>query len=241
MSGEHQIQDFSQPNFSSQPGAGNATIPPKLQQLLNQISDVDKVKLLQIAHHYKLDLDDPAYLPLLLTHEGIEALKNAAEKLNQDAYKVVDYAIQKAEAAVSQTASAKIDEIEQARDMAETAFKNAIEAWSYHAFEQAVSESLKTSLPGAATAASEVSIILIERLENTTNSCIKKINSASEAVERLNSNQTLPGLLIMLLLGVLLGVGVSYWAIPKAVEYTIKKTVEETVKNQVATFKNGNK
>lgn len=241
MSSEHQIPDFAKPNFSSQPVAGNATIPPKLQQLLNQISDVDKVKLLQIASHYKLDLDDPAYLPLLLTREGIEALENATERLNQDAYKVVDYAIQKAESAVSKTAGAKIDEIEEAKNRAETAFKNAVSAWSYEVFESAVSSALKTSLPGAAAAASEVSIILIERLENATNSCIQKINSASEAVERLNSNQTLPGLLIMLLLGVLLGVGGSYLAIPKAVEYTIKKTVEETVKNQVATFKNSNK
>lgn len=174
MSDEHQIQDFSKPNFSSQPVAGNATIPPKLQQLLNQISDVDKVKLLQIANHYKLDLDDPAYLPLLLTREGIEALENAAEKLNHDAYKVVDYAIQKAESAVSQTAGAKIDEIEEAKNRAETAFKNAVSAWSYEVFESAVSSALKTSLPGAATAASEVSIILIERLENATNNCIKK-------------------------------------------------------------------
>lgn len=74
--------------------------PPKLQQLLHQMPDVDKVKLLQIAQHYAMDLDDPGFLPLLLTHQGIEALEYAKNELIREAGGTVSVALNQAQKAL---------------------------------------------------------------------------------------------------------------------------------------------
>ncbi len=72
-----------------------AALPPKLQQLLATLPDIDKVALLALAHRYKMDLDDPGFLPLLLTQQGIAALDKAKAELVQEIERSLDFVANK--------------------------------------------------------------------------------------------------------------------------------------------------
>lgn len=130
-------------------------LPPKLQQLLSTMPDVDKVKLMQIAHQYKMDLDDPGFLPLLLTQQGIEALDKARAGLESEAAATIErvasqvVATREAEAAKLKEYTGDLGAIVRAEAaQAQTAMQQALSAWAERSLTDALDAAIKARARG---------------------------------------------------------------------------------------------
>lgn len=200
--------------------------PPKLQQLLTQMPDVDKVKLLQIANHYQMDLDDPGFLPLLLTQQGIEALKSAKNELVIEAGGTVTFALSQAQKAFDDSAKSKSDDLENIRDIAqlkitecaeksELALKSAVEKWSFNVFSGAVAEAISQHIPTAMAAAEQSAIQSAEILNQNINAAAKAATTAAKKIDEAAKNIGLNWLLVALLCGLLIGSGIGYFSAVK--------------------------
>lgn len=200
--------------------------PPKLQQLLQQMPDVDKVKLLQLAHHYGMDLDDPGFLPLLLTQQGIEALESAKNNLVREAGGTVTFALSQAQKAFDDSAKAKADDLENLKSAAlvkideyasesEIALKSAVEKWSFKVFSEAVLSALNQHIPTAMSAAELSAIQSAETLNKKINALSVTATEAAETINNATKNIRIIWLLITLLFGLLVGSGVGYFAAAK--------------------------
>ncbi|MDP2196095.1 MAG: hypothetical protein Q8J72_08930 [Rhodocyclaceae bacterium] len=137
-------------------------IPPKLQQLLEQLPDVDKVKLLAIAHQYKMDLDDPSFLPLLLTQQGITALAGAKTELvgevdaalNRVAAKIVESSNSEAERLKDYSASLAAF-LKQQTEEAEAKIKHAVGTWAAGPLVDAVFSAVVEQIEATAAVATK--------------------------------------------------------------------------------------
>ena len=137
-------------------------IPPKLQQLLERLPDVDRVKLLAIAHEYKMDLDDPSYLPLLLTQQGITALAAAKSEmvgevdaaLNRVAAKIVEASSGEAERLKEYSASLA-GHLKQQTEEAEAKIKNAVGTWAAGPLVDAVFSAVVEQIEATAAVATK--------------------------------------------------------------------------------------
>ncbi|MHB1358287.1 MAG: hypothetical protein ACYCWC_01735 [Rhodocyclaceae bacterium] len=137
-------------------------IPPKLQQLIERLPDVDRVKLLAIAHEYKMDLDDPSYLPLLLTQQGITALAAAKSEmvgevdaaLNRVAAKIVEASSGEAERLKEYSASLA-GHLKQQTEEAEAKIKNAVGTWAAGPLVDAVFSALVEQIEATAAVATK--------------------------------------------------------------------------------------
>lgn len=124
-------------------------LPPKLHQLLSSMPDVDKVKLMQIAHHYKMDLDDPGFLPLLLTQQGITALENARAEMVLDvdkslermAGKIVDASAGESER-LKDYSTQLAGFLKQQAAEAEASMKQALATWAHDALIEAIANAI---------------------------------------------------------------------------------------------------
>lgn len=68
-------------------------VPARVERLLSVLPDVDQVKVFAIAREWQMDLDDPAFLPMLLCQRGIDALRQAQLTLATETQKTVDASI----------------------------------------------------------------------------------------------------------------------------------------------------
>lgn len=201
-------------------------IPPKLNQLLQQMPDVDRVKLLQIAQHYKMDLDDPGFLPLLLTKQGIEALESAKNELVREAGGTVTFALSKAQQVFDESVKSKSDDLENAKIAAlikidecanesELAIKNAVQKWSLEVFCGAVSEALHTELPPALADAKKSADDNAKTLNKSTEMYALAVARAVDKIENSARDISINWLLIGALCGLLLGAGIGFFAATK--------------------------
>lgn len=145
-------------------------VPPKLQQLLETLPDVDKVKLLAIAHHYKMDLDDPGFLPLLLTQQGISALDKAKAEMVLEVEKTLDLlaermavAGQHEEKRLGMYTDRLAGYMKQRAAEAEAGMKQALAAWA----ERALSEALDKAIASRADAATATAVATTRRAAET--------------------------------------------------------------------------
>ncbi|MBA3034692.1 MAG: hypothetical protein KKF85_02720 [Gammaproteobacteria bacterium] len=142
--------------------AAQQRIPPKLRQLLESMPDVDKVKLMQIAHHYSMDLDDPGFLPLLLTQQGISALEKARAEmvsevdaaLNRVAAKIVEASSGEAERLKEYSASLA-GHLKQQTEEAEAKIKNAVGTWAAGPLVDAVFSAVVEQIEATAAVATK--------------------------------------------------------------------------------------
>lgn len=200
--------------------------PPKLQQLLQQMPDVDKVKLLQIANHYSMDLDDPGFLPLLLTQQGIEALESAKNELIREAGGAVTFALSQAQKAFDDSAKSKTDDlenlkltalvkIEECASESEMALKSAIGKWSFDVFCGAVGEAINLHLPGALTEAGKSAENTAKTLDIETEKFALAAARATENIDNAAKNIGLNWILITALFSILIGSGVGHFSATK--------------------------
>jgi hypothetical protein len=201
-------------------------IPPKLNQLLQQMHDVDKVKLLQIAQHYKMDLDDPGFLPLLLTKQGIEALESAKNELIREAGGTVTFALSKAQQVFDESSKSKSDELEKAKETAlikinecasesELAIKNAVQNWSLDVFCGAINEALHTELPSALANAKKSADSNAKTMNQSTELFALAVARAVDKIENSARDISMNWMLIVGLFCLLVGAGVGFFAATK--------------------------
>lgn len=163
-------------------------IPPKLQQLLAVLPDVDRVSLLAIANHYKMDLDDPSYLPLLLTQQGISALdKSKAEMVVEvrDALDLVADRIAAAAAMAREVETAQIEEhsrrcadfLRRRAAESEAAMHQALASWAPRAIDEALAQAISRRVQAAAN-------IAITIAEATAANAAKKFSAEAEVATR---------------------------------------------------------
>ena len=142
--------------------AQQAALPPKLNQLLESMPDVDKVKLMQIAHHYKMDLDDPGFLPLLLTQQGITALAAAKAEmvgevdaaLNRVAAKIVEASSSEAERLKEYSASLAAH-LRQQTEEGGAKIKHAVGTWAAGPLVDAVFSAVVEQIEATAAVATK--------------------------------------------------------------------------------------
>lgn len=215
--------------------------PPKLQQLLQQMPDVDKVKLLQIAQHYKMDLDDPGFLPLLLTQQGIEALESAKNELVREAGGTVTFALSQAQKAFDDSAKSKADDLQNLKAAAlvkideyasesEIALKSAVESWSFKVFSDAVLAALNQHIPTAMSAAEISAIQSAKILNEKINTASVTATAAAETINDAAKNIGTAWLLIVLFAGLLVGAGTGYYAAAK-VAHSERINTEQIAQN----------
>lgn len=168
-------------------------IPPKLNQLLESMPDVDRVSLLKIAHHYRMDLDDPGFLPLLLTQQGISALDKSKAEMVMEVERSLDLMAERITAAAADArkvetdfltwhASECGDMVEKRAAEAETAMKQALAAWADRSIIVALDQAI-SSRAGAATIVAEATAkAAAETFAEATNEAIRATRSAADAV-----------------------------------------------------------
>lgn len=204
-------------------------IPPKLQQLLQQMPDADNVKLVQIAKHYSMDLDDPGFLPLLLTRQGIEALESAKNELVREAGGTVTFALCQAQKAFDDSAKSKSDDLENLKSAAlikinecasesELAIKTAVQKWSFDVFCDVLRESLKLHLPEALAEAKKSADENAKTLDKETEKFALSVARAVEKIDDETKNTGLKWILIAALSALLAGSGVGYIAATKVAQ-----------------------
>jgi len=212
-------------------GNSGQKIPPKLQALLEVIPDIDKVNLLHIARHYQMDLDDPGFLPLLLTQQGIAALEAARSELEKECSASVTFALSRASAAIGEAGKAQQDRIisitqeaEQHLSMCaadtEIALQEAVAIWSERTLSDSIanalmenSEAAKSTALLAANSFAEVANHAASTASDAARDCKKAAEAATEAVK----DTKILFVLCVFLLGVIAGSGAIYFsAKPKA-------------------------
>lgn len=201
-------------------------IPQKLNQLLQQMQDVDKVKLLQIAQHYKMDLDDPGFLPLLLTKQGIEALESAKNELVREAGGTVTFALSKAQQVFDESSKSKSDDLEKAKETAlikinecasesEIAIKKAVQNWSLEVFCGAINEALHTELPAALADAKKSADSNAKTMNESTEYFALAVTHAVDRIQNSAREMSMNWLLIVALCCLLVGAGTGFIAATK--------------------------
>ena len=157
-------------------------IPPKLQQLLEVMQDVDKVTLLHIARQYQMDLDDPGFLPLLLTKEGIQALQMAVNSLTSETEKAVNFVLQKSSSIMNDVSQAELAKLQ--------SFSQ--QAADYIQSQQAASEAaMKTALSQysgkvVTDTSAQITAAVAERLAPVEQASARLANSVEQTRESIN-------------------------------------------------------
>lgn len=174
-----------------------AAMPPKLQQLLASMPDVDKVKLMQIAHAYKMDLDDPGFLPLLLTQQGIEALDKARAGLESEASATLERVAEQiiktreAQAALLKDYMGDLSAIVRAEAAkAQAAMQAALAAWAERSLTDALDAAIKArsrsateAAATAATQAAEAFAVVARRATTDTTTAASRAAEAAKAAQ----------------------------------------------------------
>lgn len=165
-----------------------AALPPKLEQLLATMPDVDKVAVLRIAQRYRMDLDDPGFLPLLLTREGITALEKARDELVAETDRTVNMALQKTNEAIGRKATVEAETIRARAADAEAAMKEALAAWAERSLQNAVEQALTSNAAGLAKAQEQhirtISEMFALAASTAANECRAAARAASTAVQQ---------------------------------------------------------
>lgn len=166
-----------------------AAMPPKLQQLLSTMPDVDKVNLLALAHHYRMDLDDPGFLPLLLTREGIAALDKAKTGLVQEVERTTGYVLGQIDEAINQRIEQENTRLEKCTvelvghlksesTASEVAAKVELATWTNDTLKNVVEPALIASAKTAAAIAASESI---EKLSIAATAVTQQCQAAAQA------------------------------------------------------------
>lgn len=164
-------------------------IPPRLQQLLASMQDVDKVKLVQIAHHYRMDLDDPGFLPLLLTREGIASLDKAKTDLVQEVERTTGFVLGQIDEAINERIEQEyarlancaielVGLLKSESTAAEVAVKVELATWTNDTLKNVVEPALIAAAKSAATAAASESI---EKLSTAATVVTQQCQAAAQA------------------------------------------------------------
>jgi dGTP triphosphohydrolase len=165
-----------------------AALPPKLEQLLATMADVDKIAVLRLAQHYRMDLDDPGFLPLLLTREGIAALEKARDELAAETDRTINMALQKASEAIGLKATAEAETIRARAADAEAEMKAALAAWAEQSLQNAVREALASNASSMAEAQKHhirsVSEMFALAATTAANECTAAARAATAAVQQ---------------------------------------------------------
>ena len=170
--------------------ASGHKIPPKLQQLLAILPEVDKVNLLLIAREYDMDLDDPGFLPLLLTKDGIAALKAATKELSEESGKTVSYMLSRTCAAINETATAEKESLGRLKEESElhiktlfsdgeSAFKSSLEKWSEETLTQSIAGALVDNTLKATNVAKDMGIVAANEFKAVADDAAKEFKKAA--------------------------------------------------------------
>lgn len=164
-----------------------AALPPKLQQLLATLPDIDKVALLALAHRYKMDLDDPGFLPLLLTQQGIAALDKAKAELVQEIERSLDFVANKV-ASVGREEETRLlrfndrlaGVLQQTSAEAEARMKQALAGWAARALDDALDRAIRSRANAAADAA-------VAEIDAAASAFLQKTEAAAEKAQLINN------------------------------------------------------
>lgn len=226
-------------------------LPPKLQQLLEILPNVDRVSLLAISQQYRMDLDDPGFLPLLLTTRGITALEEARKALAAECEASIELAIRRsstsiveagnvqAERLASETnrAAAFIDEY--AAD-AEKGIKDALGLWSGETLNKTIENVLLQNSEEAVTTAKEIADRATGEFTNAVNTAAVAARQAAidlktAAEDAKEAVSFMPYLLlaVVLLIGMVVGAGGLYLLKPTTIDTTeiTKEIIKSCRKN----------
>lgn len=196
-----------------------AALPPKLEQLLATMPDVDKVAVLRIAQHYRMDLDDPGFLPLLLTREGISALEKARDELAAETDRTINMALQKASEAIAQKTTAAAETILAHTAEAEAEMKKALAAWAERSLQNAVNQALASNASGMAAAqehhirtVSEMFALAATTAANECNAAARAATAAVQQAEEAARNTNFLLVTLVFLSGGIVGTAMTLFA-----------------------------
>lgn len=213
------------------PTAPGQKIPPKLQQLLALMPDVDKVNLLHLARHYNMDLDDPGFLPMLILKEGIAALEAFTKSLSVESEKTATLILSRACAAINETGEAEKAALVRLRDEADIYIKQmaadadkalheALLGWSDETLHSSIAAALVENSRGATAEAERIAIGAATGFAKIANDAAKASNQAAINCNAVNDamSKTQPLFIALVFtIGVLVGVaGLFFIKTPKS-------------------------
>lgn len=207
-----------------------AKIPPKLQQLLQVMQDVDKVTILQLAHQYQMDLDDPSFLPLLLTKEGIKALEESRKALANECEKTISYALSKSadvaekltaagKARVEQETAAATEHLKKVREEAEAQMKTALGTWAEQALMDAIccalvehAKSVTSTAEKSAKESARQFDVYVDKAQEKISVAVDKIEEAASNAESALRDAKLWQMGVVLIIGIVIGACILFVA-----------------------------
>lgn len=219
-------------NVAEPPSApGTQKIPPKLQQLLALMPDVDKVNLLHIARHYSMDLDDPGFLPLLLTQQGIKSLADARKSLSDECEKSASLIVSRSTAAIYEHGEAEKLSLTRLREESEKhiqetaadsekALHEALAIWADETLHNSIASALVDNSKDATDEAQRIAISAASGFERIANEAAKASRQAAISCDEASKSmaRTQPIFIALIFaIGVLVGaVGLLFAKPPKS-------------------------
>ncbi len=230
---------------------GGEKLPPKLQQLLEILPDVDRVSLLAISQQYRMDLDDPGFLPLLLTTRGITALEEARKALAVECEASIDLAIRRSSASIVEAGNSQAERLASETNRAaafideyaadsEKSIKEALDAWSGDTLNKAIENVLLKNSEEAITTAKGIADTATVEFANTVNNAVVAARQAAidlkaAAADANDAVSFIPYLVlaVALLIGMVLGAGGLYLLRPTPIDTTeiTKEIIKSCRKN----------